>query len=435
VLRDALALLLRSAPTLPVEIAADTARAPARAVGQAFQALLVAELPNGRSLIEIQGVRIDVKLPVPARIGDTLQLRVLALEPRLTFALVREPAGAGADQVAMSQSARNLVAVLDRVSGQTPAPAASRAPILASPPATARAAVLAAAPAASNTPMVASAPAATSTQGLASAPAADSRPVLRSAPAASSTPGLASAPAASSPSVFGSAPAASGPSVFGLAPTASSTPVLASTPTASSTPVFASGPAASSTPVLASALAATQAPAETVAFAESLKTALTRSGLFYESHQAQWVAGERPLGDLMQEPQAALKAATEAVHPQAIALVQQQLDVLDTRQVVWNGQVWPGQELDWRIEEEASREDAGADDTPGVWKTSLRLTLPRLGEVTATLAIKGDQVHLAFSGLAADTSSAVRAGQMALHDAFANAGLQLLEVKVEQDEA
>src|SRR5688500_13322237 len=82
-LRDALALLLRSAPTLPVEIAADTARAPTRAVGQTFQALLVAELPNGRSLIEIQGFRLDVKLPMPARIGDTLQMRVLALEPRL----------------------------------------------------------------------------------------------------------------------------------------------------------------------------------------------------------------------------------------------------------------------------------------------------------------------------------------------------------------
>ena len=53
-----------------------------------------------------------------------------------------------------------------------------------------------------------------------------------------------------------------------------------------------------------------------------------------------------------------------------------------------------------------------------VWKTSLRLSLPRLGEVSATLAIRGDQVHLAFSDLATDTISAVRTGQLELRDAF-----------------
>lgn len=306
-LRDALALLLKTSPVPLIEAAADAPRTPARTVGQLLQAQLVAELPNGRSLIEIEGVRLDVKLPVPARIGDTLKLQVLALEPRLTFALVREPASAGAGAVAMSESARRLTAVVERLSREAPLPAVAAPPVLASP------------------------------------------------------------------------------------------------------------------------------PADTAALAASLKSALSRSGLFYESHQAQWIAGERPLGELMQEPQAALKGAAGGVHPQAIGLVQHQLEVVDTRQLVWHGQVWPDQPLEWRIEEEAGRETA-TGDAPPVWKTTLRLSLPRLGEVSATLAIRGEQVHLAFSNLAADTKSAVRSGQTALREAFGNAGLELLEMKVDRDE-
>ena len=53
-----------------------------------------------------------------------------------------------------------------------------------------------------------------------------------------------------------------------------------------------------STPVLSSA------PADIKEFATALRNTLSQSGLFYESHQAQWVAGERKLADLLQEPQA-----------------------------------------------------------------------------------------------------------------------------------
>jgi hypothetical protein len=307
-LRDALALLLKTSPAPLVEAAADAPRGPARAVGQSLQAQIVSELANGRFLIEIEGSRLDVKLPVAARVGDTLKLQVLALEPRLTFALVREPASAGADAVAMSESARKLTAVVERLSREAPLPAIAAPPVLASP------------------------------------------------------------------------------------------------------------------------------PGDTAAFAASLKSALSRSGLFYESHQAQWVAGERALGELMQEPQAALKGAPGGVHPQAIGLVQQQLEIVDTRQLLWQGDVWPNQSLEWRIEEEPRR-DTATGDAPPVWKTTLRLSLPRLGEVSATLAIRGDQVHLAFSDLVADTKSAVKSGQVALRDAFGNAGLELLEIKVDRDES
>ena len=58
------------------------------------------------------------------------------------------------------------------------------------------------------------------------------------------------------------------------------------------------------------------APANTLGFAQALRGALTQSGLFYESHQAQWVTGQRPLTDLLREPQGRLSPAT-ANQPQA----------------------------------------------------------------------------------------------------------------------
>ena len=47
-------------------------------------------------------------------------------------------------------------------------------------------------------------------------------------------------------------------------------------------------------------------PADGARLALSLASALGRSGLFYESHQAQWVAGTRSLAELLLEPQARL---------------------------------------------------------------------------------------------------------------------------------
>lgn len=177
----------------------------------------------------------------------------------------------------------------------------------------------------------------------------------------------------------------------------------------------------------------TGAPNSVAEFAGALKQAIAQSGLFYESHQAQWVAGERPLAELLREPQgklaepraalaaqissantaqdapkvtanlsAALTAKAEtlltsatlatpareanaAVHPQTAPIVQQQIDVLDTRQMVWQGQVWTGQEMRWQIEERTPR---GEEETAArEWQTRLDLRLPHLGELSAVLKI------------------------------------------------
>jgi len=77
---------------------------------------------------------------------------------------------------------------------------------------------------------------------------------------------------------------------------------------------------------VAAARAASDAP-PVAALREALAQAVSESGLFYESHLAQWLAGQRPLAALMREPQARLTA--EPVQPAADAAQQDAPDVLD----------------------------------------------------------------------------------------------------------
>ncbi|KUY88957.1 MULTISPECIES: flagellar hook-length control protein FliK [unclassified Burkholderia] len=94
------------------------------------------------------------------------------------------------------------------------------------------------------------------------------------------------------------------------------------------------GPAASaaapSTATPASDVAAARdaaAAPPVAALRAALAQAVSESGLFYESHLAQWLAGQRPLAALMREPQARL--TTAPVQPAPDAAQHDAPDVLD----------------------------------------------------------------------------------------------------------
>jgi flagellar hook-length control protein FliK len=200
-------------------------------------------------------------------------------------------------------------------------------------------------------------------------------------------------------------------------------------------------------------------PANIREFATALKTAVTQSGLFYESHQAQWVSGERSLSSLMQEPQAQLPLAhnatnavaqggadarlaldngvqssalpgRDAVHPQAAPLVQQQLEALDTRQIVWQGQVWPGQNMDWQIEEDASHTSPGYDDEAPQWRTRLHLDLPSLGGVTARLAIDRAGIRVEMAAEKSDSASVLKSEMTQLATSMEASGIKVAGLTV-----
>ena len=209
------------------------------------------------------------------------------------------------------------------------------------------------------------------------------------------------------------------------------------------------------------------APPAPGVFAALLKDTVAKSGLFYESHQAQWVKGEKPLVDILREPQGRLSEARaftqataagadpaqvakahaaqllavspspvadgrEPVHPQSAPLVQQQLEVLDTRQLIWQGQVWPGQELHWQIEERAPHE--GEADAAREWQTQLNLHLPNLGEVNALLKISAQGgIRIALTAHSPEVAQTLRAASARLNQNLETAGLQLIQLEVASD--
>jgi len=185
------------------------------------------------------------------------------------------------------------------------------------------------------------------------------------------------------------------------------------------------------------------APALAAAAAPLLRRAISESGLFYESHQAEWLSGTRPTESLLAEPQGArLPAAAAPQPPEGAAgaripeelapLVRSQLEALATHRLVWQGALWPGQSVQWEIEEQPDERmaEGGPEAASCRWVTTLRLVLPHLGEIRARLALAGARIELGIEAATPDARALLRASQPALGRALAADGLALGAVSV-----
>ncbi len=190
--------------------------------------------------------------------------------------------------------------------------------------------------------------------------------------------------------------------------------------------------------------------------ATRLHQSLSQSGLFYESHQAQWIAGTRTTPQLMQEPHNLLRAqAAQTGGPQAQAatptlqhpaggeattrlpsipdhlqpLVQQQLHALENKQVVWMGQAWQGQDMRWEVREENGRQ-GGDGDAQKQWVTELHLDLPKLGGVTARLSMNGNAVSLNFEVDDEQTARTLELASAQLVSSLTSHGVPVLQTQI-----
>ncbi len=380
-IQNQLALLVKtSAPPL-IEVADSPVEAPQWVPGQRLPAHVIASLPNGRFQVQVENQMLDMNLPRNTEPGEKLELTFLAAAPRMTFALTADiakslpsPSSSG---VTLSETAKFLGALLQKSSdgGGEKIPSARIA-----------------------------------TNELARA-----------------------------------------------------TAVIAGTPP----------------PVRE--------------FAQALRTAVSQSGLFYESHQAQWVSGERTLASILQEPQARLPVpgvlneqmpsrpasvnmpiaeapaqhaapfnrpvetppvtgrdfglqsshgveaqkvmiSHDPVHPLAQPVVQQQLETLETRQLLWQGQVWPGQQMDWQIDEDSSNGAQEDEQAPG-WRTRLHLDMPGLGGVTAKLVLNAGGIKVDFTVDRETTAAMMNEDIGALAQSMQASGLKVAGLMVHRDGA
>ena len=164
--------------------------------------------------------------------------------------------------------------------------------------------------------------------------------------------------------------------------------------------------------------------------AAALREGLANSGLFYESHVAEWAQGSRAQATLAAEPQA--RGMAPPADPATAQLINLQLNAHEQSRVAWQGQLWPGQELRWEIERDAPERDAnGGEDgaaAPG-WQSSLTLRFGRLGEVAAKVVLSGGQLHIRLDAPDA-THDLLQAGSARLAEALDAAGTPLTTLAI-----
>ncbi|MDD5247960.1 MAG: flagellar hook-length control protein FliK [Rhodocyclaceae bacterium] len=231
-----------------------------------------------------------------------------------------------------------------------------------------------------------------------------------------------------------------------------------------------------------------QPPATAAELAPALQKAITQSGLFYESHQAQWVAGKLPLEQLLQEPQgqrsapatlaehgvaqaapetgrpaaqggaaatpARLEPAlrgderigaspssresqattlTQAVPTELRPIVQQQLDAVTTQRLVWHGEAWPNQSMDWEIVRGDEGNTATARDEEVSWRTTLRLDTPRLGHIAASLHLTNAGITMRLAATDDTAAADLQKALPSLTAALQAAGISLVSAQVRHE--
>lgn len=198
--------------------------------------------------------------------------------------------------------------------------------------------------------------------------------------------------------------------------------------------------------------------------ASGLREALSKSGLFYESHQAQWLRGERSVRQLLEEPQniltgktvtsspgnvtqpiperiaeqqptnqsqpSKLDATGSPINKELLPLVQQQLHTLENHHMIWMGQVWPGQLMQWEIQGEPEHRRKQPNERQ--WSTEMELSLPRLGDVRAHLALTEHGLRLTLHATDSNTIELFNQSLPQLRDALDQVGISLSSAVIEK---
>ncbi|EJL84157.1 Flagellar hook-length control protein FliK [Herbaspirillum sp. CF444] len=189
-------------------------------------------------------------------------------------------------------------------------------------------------------------------------------------------------------------------------------------------------------------------PTDTSRLAGALHDSIALSGTFYEAHVAEWAEGRRPLAELQKEPQAQLARQTQSAttsdllnssdpaHTQLGQIINLQLNALEQQRIVWHGEVWPGQQMEWEVGRDTSdtsqqSEQDGAP-TPS-WHSVVRFNFAHLGSVSASIRLIGQQIHMQVRTDSDVTAAALRANGSMLSDAMAAAGSSLDSLIVKRD--
>jgi len=168
-----------------------------------------------------------------------------------------------------------------------------------------------------------------------------------------------------------------------------------------------------------------QNPQNTQLTAAQLQNAIIMSGLFYESHLANFAKGKWPLNALMREPQ-------NRPNFNAPQVVNKQLDALENQTIRWSGNVWPGQQMDWQLtyEQEESSPSSSANNVDQMIVSVIELDLPKLGKVQARLSMSANALSVQLRAEKPQTESLFRNEISELKNTFNANGQELKAMEV-----
>jgi len=97
--------------------------------------------------------------------------------------------------------------------------------------------------------------------------------------------------------------------------------------------------------------------------------------------------------------------------------------------------LWPGQHLEWEIQEDPGNRNqgSGADPDQGNWQSVVRFDLPTLGKLTATIYLSAGHVQVHVSTPSAGSAAALKAHGAELAAALDSAGSPLDSLIIKQD--
>lgn len=174
-----------------------------------------------------------------------------------------------------------------------------------------------------------------------------------------------------------------------------------------------------------------------------LQQTISSSGIFYESHVADWADGKMSRADLMREPQAQLGNAMSNLataisntddHSRLAQIIHLQLDVLEQQKITWQGHLLPGLPFDWAITQQDQHAQAESDQAESSWQSVVRFDFPHLGIVAATINIHAGQLQLFLRSDTNDTVNVLKERSAELMHALDGAGTPLTSLQVKRNE-
>lgn len=178
----------------------------------------------------------------------------------------------------------------------------------------------------------------------------------------------------------------------------------------------------------------------------SLLKNISQSGIFYESHVAEWSIGKRSMTELQAEPQAKIAVNLDASilinkddhnHAGLAQLVHQQLDVLEQHKLQWSGMLAPQMPLQWMIEESTDKHASSTQENAAEnqhWHSYLSVELPNLGLVIIDVNLHSDQLQVSVKSDASATTTLLQSNYPELQKAIEETGTHIQSFTVQHNE-